>query len=68
MKMTGRIIEYDEVNSLGYIKGYDETVYLFHQIYVKDNITLKKGDIVKFNFSMGIDKNMPYATDIEKKG
>ena len=63
MKMMGKILEYNEVDSLGYIKGFDDIVYLFHQIHVKQNVHLKKGDIVKFDFSLNGD--MPYAMDIE---
>ena len=65
MKMMGQILEYNEVDSLGYIKGFDDMVYLFHQIHVKQNVQLKKGDIVKFDFSLNGENNMPYAMDIE---
>ena len=50
MKMMGQILEYNDVDSLGYIKGFDDIVYLFHQIHVKQNVLLKKRDIVKFDF------------------
>lgn len=65
MKMMGQILEYNEVDSLGYIKGFDDMVYLFHQIHAKTNIQLKKGDIVKFDFSLNSDVDMPYAMAIE---
>lgn len=66
MKMIGKVLEYSNKDSLGYIEGYDGTVYMFHQINVKNNIELKKGDIIKFNFIINGDKNMQYAVDIEK--
>lgn len=67
MKMLGTVLEYSDKDALGYIEGYDEIVYLFHRIYVKDKVKLEKGDIVKFDFIFNGDKNMPYAIDIEKK-
>lgn len=67
MKMTGKVLEYSEKNSLGYIEGLDGTVYMFHQVHVKNDTKLTKDDIVKFDFSLTEDENMPYAMDIEKR-
>lgn len=65
MKMMGKILEYNEKDSLGYIEGFDGLVYLFHQIHVKDNVQLKKDSIVKFDFSLNGEHDMPYAMDVE---
>jgi len=67
MKMTGKVLEYSEENSLGYIEGFDGIVYLFHQIEVKNNVQLKKDDIVKFDFTISSEQDMPYAMTIEKR-
>ena len=67
MKMLGKVIEYSEKDLMGYIEGLDDIVYIFHQNQVNNNEKLELGDLVEFNFMLRGDKNMPYATDIEKR-
>ena len=67
MKMMGNIIELDKNNKLGYIKGFDDLIYFFHQNQVYNNENLKINDLVEFDFEIKIDKNMPYAIDIKRK-
>lgn len=67
MKMMGNIIELDKKNELGYIKGFDDLIYFFHKNQVYNNENLKINDLVEFDFEMKIDKNMPYAINIERK-
>lgn len=66
--MLGKVVNYDEVNELGYIEGYDETMYFFHQINVKKNEKLKNGDIVSFSYLLEENEDqLPYAINIEKE-
>lgn len=66
--MLGKIKNYDKKNEIGYIEGYDETIYFYHQINVKNREELKEGDIVSFDYLL--EKNvdeLPYAINIVKE-
>ena len=66
--MVGKITEYDEINEIGYILGYDELTYFYHQNSVIQNEKLKKGDIVSFDYILEKNQNqLPYAINILKE-
>ena len=66
--MIGKVRRYDVKNELGYILGYDELTYFYHQNNVINNIILKEGDIVSFDFRFEKNQNeLPYAINVEKE-
>lgn len=65
--MLGNVENYNEDTKVGYITGYDDLLYFFRQSEVKDNIILKKNDIVKFDYLMDSKEEMPIAIKIEKR-
>lgn len=65
--MLGNVENYNEDTRVGYITGYDDLLYFFRQSEVKDNIILKKNDIVKFDYLMDSKEEMPIAIKIEKR-
>ncbi|MBR2787190.1 MAG: hypothetical protein IKD76_06890 [Clostridia bacterium] len=66
--MWGKVLSYDEMHELGYIEGYDEIRYFFHQINVKNREKLNVGDIVNFDYLFEQNKNqLPYAVNIQKE-
>lgn len=65
--MLGTVENYNEDTRVGYITGYDDLLYFFRQSEVKDNIILKKNDIVKFDYLMNSKEEMPIAIKIEKR-
>ena len=66
--MIGKISKYDEINGIGYILGYDELTYFYHQNSIVKNEKLKEGDIVSFDYILEKNQNeLPYAMNIEKE-
>ncbi|MBR2744331.1 MAG: hypothetical protein IKE01_03430 [Clostridia bacterium] len=66
--MLGKIVKYDDIDEMGYILGYDETTYFYHQKNVKNNTKLDKDDIVSFDYMLNAgDDKLPYATNISKE-
>ncbi len=66
--MLGKVIKYDKVNEMGYIEGYDEIRYFYHQINVKNSEELKEGDIVNFEYLLERNEyELPYAINIVKE-
>ena len=65
--MLGNVENYNEETRVGYITGYDDVLYFFRQRDVKNNIILKKKDIVKFDYVMNSKEEMPIAISIEKR-
>lgn len=65
--MLGNVENYNEDTKVGYITGYDDLLYFFRQKDVKDDIFLKKGDIVKFDYLIETKEEMPIAIKIEKR-
>ena len=65
--MLGNVENYNEETRVGYITGYDDVLYFFRQRDVKNNIILKKKDIVKFDYLMNSKEEMPIAISIEKR-
>ncbi len=65
--MFGRVKEYDEVNEMGYIEGFDERIYFYHQTSVVMGEKLKVGEMVQFRYDLTpmIDA-LPVATNIFK--
>lgn len=64
--MIGTVKNYNEETKVGYIDGYDDIVYFFKQEYVKENITLKENDIVRFDYLMYKKEETPIAIKIER--
>ena len=66
--MIGKISKYDSLNEMGYIVGYDELTYFYHQNNVIGNKQLKEGDIVCFDYRLEKNENqLPYAINIIKE-
>ena len=65
--MRGIIEDYDKSTGIGYIKGYDDDIYLFRQRDVIDNVNLKKGDIVEFKYRIYNMEELPIAERIKKE-
>ena len=65
--MRGIVEDYDENSKIGYIKGYDDDLYLFRQRNVKNNEKLEKGDIVEFDYTRYNLEEMPIAEEIRKE-
>ena len=66
--MLGKIYKCDENNEMGYILGYDELTYFFHQNGVIENEKLKEGDIVSFDYILEKNQNqLPCAINIVKE-
>lgn len=66
--MYGKIKSYDKINEMGYIEGYDEIIYFYHQNNVINGTLLNEGDIVSFDYML--EKNpdeLPYAINIIKE-
>lgn len=66
--MMGKVEKYNDKSKIGYIKGYDDVIYLYRKREVDDNIILKEGDIVKFEYIRYSMEEMPMAIEIQKKG
>lgn len=65
--MIGKVSEYNNLCKIGYILGYDELTYFYHQSSVLDNMDLNIGDIVSFNYELDEEKyKLPYAFNIKK--
>ena len=64
--MIGRVLKYNNKAKLGYILGYDDVTYFYIQRDVKNNIVLKKGDTVEFDYSLYLGE-MPSAVRIKKR-
>ena len=66
--MIGKIYKYDKLNEIGYIAGYDELTYFYHQNNVLNHNELKEGDIVSFDYIIEeIPDQLPYAINIIKE-
>lgn len=66
--MIGKISKYDEISGMGYILGYDELTYFYHQNSVIKNENLKEGDIVSFDYILEKNQDqLPYAINIVKE-
>lgn len=65
--MRGKVLEYDEENSMGYIKGFDEIIYFFHAEHIMDNEEVNENDIVEFDYLLRGNGDLPYAIEIKKK-
>lgn len=66
--MIGKISKYDKINEMGYINGYDELIYFYHQNNVIGNKILNEGDIVSFDYMLEKNENqLPYAINIIKE-
>ncbi len=66
--MIGKIYKYDKLNEIGYIYGYDELTYFYHQNNVLNHNELKEGDIVSFDYIMEkTQEQLPYAINIVKE-
>ena len=67
IQMLGIVENYNENTRVGYITGFDDLLYFFRQIDVKDNIILNKKDIVEFDYLIHEKNEMPIAIKIEKR-
>lgn len=65
--MLGNVEKFNEDTRVGYITGYDDLLYFYRQRDVKDDIILKKCDIVKFDYLIETKEEMPMAIKIEKR-
>ena len=65
--VKGTVISYNIENQIGYIKGYDDDVYIFRGRDVKENIELKEGDTVDFDFTIYDMEELPVAELIRKE-
>ena len=66
--MIGKVYKYDKLNEIGYIAGYDELKYFYHQINVLNHTELKEGDIVSFDYILEkTSDQLPYAINIVKE-
>ena len=66
--MLGKIYKYDKLNEIGYIEGYDELIYFYHQNNVLNHNELKEGDIVSFDYIIEKTQDkLPYAINIVKE-
>ena len=66
--MIGKIYKYDKLNELGFIAGYDELTYFYHQNNVLNHNELKEGDIVSFDYILEKTQDqLPYAINIVKE-
>ena len=66
--MIGKVSKYDSLNEMGYIIGYDELTYFYHQNNIIGNKKIKEGDVVSFDYVLEKSENqLPYAVNIIKE-
>lgn len=65
--MIGTVESYEEKSKIGYIIGFDEDMYIFRDRDIKGEEKLKKGDIVKFTYTLRNLNEMPLAEMITKE-
>lgn len=65
--MLGTVEGYNEETKVGYITGFDDLLYFFREREVKGNVSLKKNDVVKFDYIIESREEMPIAIQIEKR-
>jgi len=62
--VEGTVKFYNEMKNFGFITGDDGNEYFVHGSAIKDGVTLREGDKVKFDVAQG-DRG-PKAENVEK--
>ncbi len=64
--MRGMVDDYNKDSQIGYIKGYDDDLYIFRGRDIRGDSALEEGDIVEFDYTIYRMEEMSVAWCVKK--